>query len=202
MEETNPKDEAKKFTVLDSRPLKYLKYITSINFPQLAPFFMFQKNFVALFWAPIDQNIIINTYLGAFAYFDCKKFQFMRTLRKQIANFRKKVTLFRPKKHQNNNASEAWDFLDNCLQMSIYLMEPLKSKKTKIWFSRGSKKDTNSVCRKQKKTHAKFNVFSHHSLYPWFPLPYSRNITITKRKQVLKNWPTNSLSWNPHYSNV
>ena len=48
----------------------------------------------------------------------------MRNLMKQTANMRKNATSFRPKKHQDENASEASDFLCTRFQMSTKHLEP------------------------------------------------------------------------------
>ena len=47
----------------------------------------------------------------------------MRNLMKQTANMRKNTTSFRPKKHQDENASEASDFLCTRFQMSTKHLE-------------------------------------------------------------------------------
>ena len=48
----------------------------------------------------------------------------MRNLMKQTANMREN-TSFRPKKHQDENASEASDFLCTRFQMSTKHLEPV-----------------------------------------------------------------------------
>ena len=94
----------------------------------------------------------------------------MRNLMKQTANMRKNATSFRPKKHQDENASEASNFLCTRFQMSTKHMEPVTTMRNQYMFLQEvEKKDTNSPSRKQKKkcTHkssyfspiCKFEVF-------------------------------------------
>ena len=84
----------------------------------------------------------------------------MRSLMKQTANMRKNATSFRPKKHQDENASEASDFLCTRLQMSNKHMEPVTTMRNQYMFLQEvEKKDTNSPSRKQKKMHAKIKLF-------------------------------------------
>ena len=76
----------------------------------------------------------------------------MRNLMKQTANMRKNATSFRPKKHQDENASEASDFLCTRFQMSTKHMEPVTTIRNQYMFLQEvEKKDTNSPSRKQKK---------------------------------------------------
>ena len=68
----------------------------------------------------------IDKHIGAFSHIESKKkFQYMRNLMKQTANMRKNATSFRPKKHQDENASEASDFLSTRFQMLIKHFEPV-----------------------------------------------------------------------------
>ena len=79
----------------------------------------------------------------------------MRNLMKQKAKMRKNATSFRPKKHQDENASEASDFLCTRFQMSTRHMEPVTTMRNQYMFLQEvDKKDTNSPSRKQKKMHA------------------------------------------------
>ena len=79
----------------------------------------------------------------------------MRNLMKLTANMRKNATSFRPKKHQDENASEASNFLCTHFQMSTKHMEPVTTMKNQYMFLQEiEKKDTNSPSRKQKKMHA------------------------------------------------
>ena len=84
----------------------------------------------------------------------------MRNLMKQTANMRKNATSFRPKQHQDENASEASDFLCTRFQMSTKHMEPVTTIRNQYMFLQEvEKKDTNSPSRKQKKMHAKIKLF-------------------------------------------
>ena len=68
---------------------------------------------------------------------------------------RKKRNLIQPKKHQDENASEASDFLCTRFQMSTKHMEPVTTIRNQYMFLQEvEKKDTNSPSRKQKKMHA------------------------------------------------
>ena len=58
----------------------------------------------------------------------------MRNLMKQTANMRKKATSFRPKKHQDENASEASDFLCTHFQMSTKHLEPVTTIRNQSMF--------------------------------------------------------------------
>ena len=53
---------------------------------------------------------------------------------KQTANMRKNATSFRPKKHQDENASEASDFLCTRFQMSTKHMEPVTTMRNQYMF--------------------------------------------------------------------
>ena len=78
----------------------------------------------------------------------------MRNLMKQTANMRKNATSFRPKKHQDENASEASDFLCKRLQMSTEHLEPVKTIRNQHMFLQEvENKDTNSPLASQKKMH-------------------------------------------------
>ena len=74
---------------------------------------------------------------------------------KQTANMRENATSFRPKKHRDENASEASDFLSNRFQMPTKQMEPVKTIRTQYMFLQEvEKKDTNSPLASKKKLHA------------------------------------------------
>ena len=80
---------------------------------------------------------------------------------KQTANMRKNATSFRPKKHQDENASEASDFLCTRFQMSTKHMEPVTTIRSQYMFLQEvENKDTNSPSRKQKKYTHKSSYFS------------------------------------------
>ena len=79
---------------------------------------------------------------------------------KQTANMRKKATSFRPKKHQEENASEASDFLCTRFQMSTKHLEPVTTiRKQYIFLQKVEKKDTTSPSRKQEKMNTKIKFF-------------------------------------------
>ena len=107
----------------------------------------------------------------------------MRNLMKQTANMRKNATSFRPKKHQDENASEASDFLCTRFQMSTKHMEPVTTIKNQYMFLQEvEKKDTNSPSRKQKKN-ARINpVIFHQIANSRFFLINSRTITFARTK--------------------
>ena len=76
----------------------------------------------------------------------------MRKLLKQSANIRKNATSFRPKKHQDENASEASEFLCTLFEMSTKHLEPVTTIRNQYMFLQEvEKKDTNSPSRKQEK---------------------------------------------------
>ena len=81
---------------------------------------------------------------------------------KQTANMRKNATSFRPKKHQDENASEASDFLCTLFQMSTKHLKPVTTiKNQNMFLQEVEKKDTNSPSRKQeKKSTQKLSYFS------------------------------------------
>ena len=73
---------------------------------------------------------------------------------KQTENMRKKATSLRPKKHQDENASEASDFLCTRFQMSTEHLEPVKTIRNQYMFLQEvENKDTNSPLASQKKKH-------------------------------------------------
>ena len=85
----------------------------------------------------------------------------MRNLMKQTENMRKKAASFRPKKHQDENASEASDFLCTRFQMSTNHLEPVTTiKKQYIFLQKVEKKDINSPLASKKKMHQKLGSFS------------------------------------------
>ena len=86
----------------------------------------------------------------------------MRNLMKQTANMRKNATSFRPKKHQDENASEASDFLCTRFQMSTKHLEPITTiRNQNMFLQEVEKKGTNSPSRKQeKKCTQKLSYFS------------------------------------------
>ena len=75
---------------------------------------------------------------------------------------RKNATSFRPKKHQDENASEASDFLCTRFQMSTKHSKPVTTiKNQNLFLQEVEKKDTNSPSRKQeKKCTQKLSYFS------------------------------------------
>ena len=76
----------------------------------------------------------------------------MRSLMKQTANMRKNAISFRPKKHHDENASEASIFLCTRFQMSTKHLEPVTTiRKQYMFLQEVEKKDTNSPSRKQEK---------------------------------------------------
>ena len=79
---------------------------------------------------------------------------------KQTENLRNKASSFRPKKHQEENASEASDFLCTRFQMSTNYLEPVITiRKQYMFLQKFEKKDTNSPSRKQEKMHARIKLF-------------------------------------------
>ena len=86
----------------------------------------------------------------------------MRNLIKQTANMRKNATSFRPNKHQDENTSEASDFLCNGFQISTKHLEPVTTIRNQYMFLRDfEKKDTNSPSRKQEKNAPIYQVIFH-----------------------------------------
>ena len=85
----------------------------------------------------------------------------MRNLMKHTANTRKKGTSFRPKKHQDENASEASDFLCTRFEMSTKHLEPVTTIRNQYMFLQRSKKRTPTapLASKKKCTH-KSSYFS------------------------------------------
>ena len=78
----------------------------------------------------------------------------MGNLMKQTANMRKNTPSFRPKKHQDENASEASDFLCTRFQMFTKHLEPVTTIRNQYMFLQAvEKKDTISPSRKQEKMH-------------------------------------------------
>ena len=105
----------------------------------------------------------------------------MRNLMKQTANLRKNATSFRPKKHQDKNASEASDFLCTRFQMSTKHMEPVTTIRNQYMFLQEvEKKDTNSPSRKQKKNARINQVIFHQIANSRFFLINSRTIAFAR----------------------
>ena len=98
--------------------------------------------------------------IGAFGHIKSKKIQYMINLMKQTENLREKATSFKPKKHQDENASGASDFLRNHFQMSTRHLEPITTiTKQYMFLQEVEKKDTNSPSRKPEKKHPKIKLF-------------------------------------------
>ena len=105
----------------------------------------------------------------------------MRNLMKQTANMRNNVTSFRPKKHQNENASEASDFLCTSFQMSTKHLEPVTTIRNQYMFLQEvEKKDTNSPSRKQEKNAPINQVIFHQVANSRFFLINSRTTTFAR----------------------
>ena len=69
-----------------------------------------------------------------------------RILMKKTANYRKMATSFRRKKHQDERASEASDFLCTPFQMSTKYLETVSTLRNHFLFLQMvEKKDTNSL---------------------------------------------------------
>ena len=66
-------------------------------------------------------------------------------------SMRKNATSFRPKKHQDENASEASNFLCTHFQMSTKHMEPVRPSETNI---RSKKRTPTAPLASKKKMHA------------------------------------------------
>ena len=105
----------------------------------------------------------------------------MRNLMKQTANMRKNATSFRPKKHQDENKSEASDFLCTHFQMSIKHLEPVTTIRNQyIFLQEVEKKDTNSPSRMQEKNALINQVIFHQIANSRFFLIISRTITFAR----------------------
>ena len=97
------------------------------------------------------------------------------------ANMRKNATSFRPKKQQDENASEASDFLCTRFQMSTKHLEPVTTIRNQYMFLQEvEKKDTNSPSRKQEKNAPINQVIFHQIANSRFFLINSRTITFAR----------------------
>ena len=100
---------------------------------------------------------------------------------KQTANMRKNTTSFRPKKHKDENASEASDFLCTRFQMSTKHLEPVTTIRNQYTFLQEVEKEgTNSPSRKQEKNAPINQVIFHQVENLRFFLVNSRTITLAK----------------------
>ena len=105
----------------------------------------------------------------------------MRNLMKHTANMRKNATSFRPKKHQDENTSEASDFLCNRFQMSTKHLEPVTTIRNQYMFLQEvEKKDTNGPSRKQEKNAHIYQVIFHQIANSRFFLIIPRTITFAR----------------------
>ena len=119
--------------------------------------------------------------IGAFGHIKSKKIQFMKNLMKQTENMKEKATSFRPKKHQDENASEASDFLCIRFQMSTRHFEPVTTIRNQYTFLQEvEKKDTNSPSRKPEKNVHKNQVIFHQIANSRFFLPNPQAITFVR----------------------
>ena len=100
---------------------------------------------------------------------------------KQTANMRKNTTSFWPKKHQDENGSEASDFICTRFQMSTKHLEPVTTIRNQYMFLQEvEKKDTNSPSRKQEKNAPINQVIFHQIANSRFFLINSRTITFAR----------------------
>ena len=106
---------------------------------------------------------------------------------KQTANMRKNATSFRPKKHPDENASEASDFLCTRFQMSTKHLEPVTTIRNQYMFLKEvEKKDTNSPSRKQEKIAPINQVIFHQIANSRFFFINPRTITFARTNQSEK----------------
>ena len=126
----------------------------------------------------------------------------MRHLMKQTEKMRKKATSFRPKKHQDENAAEASDFLSIRFQMSTKLLEPVTTIRKQYMFLQTVEKRTPTApLASKKKSTQKSSYFSPNCEFEVF-LALSTNFNVCKNKLFPKTRRKNALSWNPDHSNV
>ena len=81
---------------------------------------------------------------------------------KQTANMRKNATSFRPKKHQDENASEASHFLCTRFQKSTKHMEPVTTIRNQYMFLQEVEKRTATAPLASKKKNAPINQVIFH----------------------------------------
>ena len=80
---------------------------------------------------------------------------------KQTANMRKKATSLRPKKHQDENASEASEFLCTRFQMSTKHLEPVTTiTKQYMFLQKVEKRTPTALSQARKKCTQKLSYFS------------------------------------------
>ena len=100
---------------------------------------------------------------------------------------RKNTTSFRPKKHQDENTSEASDFLCTRLQMSTKHLEPVTTiRKQYMFLQEVEKKDTNSPSRKPEKNTPINQVIFHQIANSRFLLINQRTITFARTNHFEK----------------
>ena len=105
----------------------------------------------------------------------------MRNFMKQTENMRKNATSFRPKKRQDENASEASNFLCTRFQMSTKLLEPVTTiRKQYMFLQEVEKNDTNSPSRKQEKNAPINQVIFHQIANSMFFLINQLTITVAR----------------------
>ena len=106
---------------------------------------------------------------------------------KQTANMRKNANSFRPKKHQDENTSEASDFICTRFQMSTKHLELVTTIRNQYMFLQEvEKKDTNSPSRKQEKNAPINQVIFHQIANSRFFLINPRTITFARTNHSKK----------------
>ena len=111
----------------------------------------------------------------------------MRNLMKQTANTRKKATSLRPKKHQDEIASEASDFFMHPFPDVYQAFETSNNiRKQYMFLQKVEKKDTNSRSRKQEKNALKNQVIFHQSAKSRLFLPNPQNIMFVRTNHSQK----------------
>ena len=117
-----------------------------------------------------------------------KKVPIHEEFNETIANMRKNATSFRPKKHQDENTSEAADFLCNRFQMSTKHLQPVTTIRNQYMFLQEvEKKDTNSPSRKQEKNAPINQVIFHQIANSRFFLINLRTITFARTNPFKKS---------------
>ena len=123
----------------------------------------------------------IDKHIGAFSHIESKKDPTHEKFDETNANMRKNATSFRPKKHQDENASEASDFFMHPFPDVYQAYGTSNDHEKPIYVSPGGRKKGHQQPLSQAKKNARINqVIFHQIANSRFFLINSRTITFAR----------------------
>ena len=177
------------------------KIFNSIKFPYLPPFFIFQNLSLPSFLLQLCKLCLITTIYGLLFTMRAKTFIKHAKFDETNSKLEKKVTSFRPKKHQDENASETPDFLCTLFQMSSKHLEPLIAIRNQYMFLQMVEKRTPTAPLESRDKLYKKSRFFPKVEIRWFLVKF-KNYHVGRNKPSIRTMTRTSLSWNPDDSKV